>query len=138
MHLIGNNTRFLILPAASDIANLASHMLGRNTRRLSAEWATQKARSPTAPASSPNSPTAHTRWKIETEGFNTLKTKGYHLMHNFRHGKSTLANVLATLNLFVYTLHTACGLLENYWQLARKQLVTRADFFRHLSAIVCY
>ena len=27
------------------------------------------------------------RWKIENETFNTLKTKGYNLEHNFGHGK---------------------------------------------------
>ena len=27
------------------------------------------------------------RWKIENENNNTLKTKGYHLEHNFGHGQ---------------------------------------------------
>ncbi len=31
------------------------------------------------------------RWKIENESFNTLKTKGYHLEHNFGHGDANLA-----------------------------------------------
>ena len=30
------------------------------------------------------------RWKIENESFNVLKTKGYHLEHNFGHGKEHL------------------------------------------------
>ena len=38
LHLIGNNTRFLILPEALGIANLASRVLGRSVRRLSADW----------------------------------------------------------------------------------------------------
>ena len=38
LHLIGNNTRFLILPEASGIANLASRVLGRSVRRVSADW----------------------------------------------------------------------------------------------------
>ena len=38
LHLIGNNTRFLVLPAASGIANLASRALSRSLRRLSADW----------------------------------------------------------------------------------------------------
>ncbi|WP_048710388.1 hypothetical protein [Microvirga massiliensis] len=29
------------------------------------------------------------RWKIENESFNVLKTKGYHLEHNFGHGTAT-------------------------------------------------
>ena len=38
LHLIGNNTRFLILPEAGGIKNLASRVLGRSLRRLSADW----------------------------------------------------------------------------------------------------
>ena len=38
LHLIGNNTRFLILPQARGIANLASRVLGRSLRRVSADW----------------------------------------------------------------------------------------------------
>jgi hypothetical protein len=39
-----------------------------------------------------------TRWKIENENNNTLKTKGYHFEHNFGHGQQDLSNVLATPN----------------------------------------
>ncbi|MBA7545186.1 ISNCY family transposase ISAtsp9 [subsurface metagenome] len=31
------------------------------------------------------------RWKIENEGFNTLKNHGYHLEHNFGHGTKNLS-----------------------------------------------
>ena len=37
------------------------------------------------------------RWKIENETFNVLKTKGYHLEHNFGHGKKNLSAVLVAL-----------------------------------------
>ena len=33
------------------------------------------------------------RWKIENEGFNVLKTKGYNLEHNFGHGIQNLADL---------------------------------------------
>lgn len=46
-----------------------------------------------------------TRWKIESENNNTLKTKGYHLKHNFGHGQQDLANVLATLNMLAFLIH---------------------------------
>ena len=39
LHLIGNNTRFLVLPASAGVPNLASRTLGRSLRRLSADWA---------------------------------------------------------------------------------------------------
>ena len=38
LHLIGNNTRFLILPAAQGCPNLGSYVLGANLKRLSADW----------------------------------------------------------------------------------------------------
>ena len=34
------------------------------------------------------------RWKIENENNNVLKTKGYHLEHNFGHGKQSLSAFL--------------------------------------------
>jgi hypothetical protein len=37
------------------------------------------------------------RWKIENETFNTLKNQGYHLEHNYGHGKKHLSTVLAFL-----------------------------------------
>ena len=38
LHLIANNTRFLILPAGADVPNLGSCVLGANLQRLSADW----------------------------------------------------------------------------------------------------
>ena len=38
LHLIGNNTRFLILPEGWGIRNLASRVLGRSLGRLSVDW----------------------------------------------------------------------------------------------------
>ena len=41
------------------------------------------------------------RWKTENENHNVLKTKGYHLEHNFGHGKQHLSAFLLTLNLLL-------------------------------------
>ncbi len=38
LHLVVNNARFLILPGREGIANLASRILGLNTKRLSDDW----------------------------------------------------------------------------------------------------
>ena len=38
LHLCGNNTRFLVLPAGQGVKNLASRVLGLNLRRLSGDW----------------------------------------------------------------------------------------------------
>jgi len=37
------------------------------------------------------------RWKIENENNNVLKTKGYHLEHNFGHGKQYLSATMLSL-----------------------------------------
>ena len=42
LHLIGNNTRFLVLPEASGIANLASRALGRSLRAITAPTRTRE------------------------------------------------------------------------------------------------
>jgi len=34
------------------------------------------------------------RWKVENENNNVLKTKGYHIEHNFGHGNQHLASLL--------------------------------------------
>ena len=47
-----------------------------------------------------------TRWKIENEDINTLKTKGYHIEHNFGHGKQYLAQTLLSLNIVAFLFHT--------------------------------
>ena len=46
------------------------------------------------------------RWKIENENNNTLKTKGYHLEHNFGHGKKHLAALLVTMSILAFLFHT--------------------------------
>lgn len=54
-----------------------------------------------------------TRWKIENEGINVLKTKGYHVEHNFGHGKQHLSQVMLVLNLLAFLLHTALELVDD-------------------------
>jgi hypothetical protein len=78
------------------------------------------------------------RWKIENETFNVLKTNGYHLEHNFGHGKETLASVLVTLNLLAFALHTAARLALLAW---RRAVIARGAtyrFFEHLRTVTAY
>ena len=81
---------------------------------------------------------ARARWKIENETFNVLKQHGYHLEHNFGHGKDTLASVLVVLNLLAFALHAACDLTETQWQQARQRLGARIRVFEHLRTITAY
>ncbi|MEZ5038389.1 MAG: transposase [Saprospiraceae bacterium] len=44
------------------------------------------------------------RWKIENEGFNTLKNQGYHFEHNYGHGYNHLCNVMASIMLLAFAV----------------------------------
>lgn len=79
-----------------------------------------------------------TRWKIENENNNTLKTKGYHLEHNFGHGQQDLANVLATLNMLAFLIHAIQELTEPAYQRLRQALGARKTFFDDLRALTRY
>ena len=61
---------------------------------------------------------ARARWKIENETFNVPEQHGYHLEHNFGHGKDTLAGVLVVPDLLAFALHTAYELAESSWRRA--------------------
>ena len=78
------------------------------------------------------------RWKIENEAFNTLKTKGYNLEHNFGHGQRHLSSILATLNLLAFACHTILDLAAKPWKAARREVVTRQGFFQTLLALTTY
>jgi hypothetical protein len=78
------------------------------------------------------------RWKIENESFNTLKTKGYNLEHNFGHGKQHLSAVLATLNLLAFAFHTVAELTHDLWLQAINKTGARARFFERLRSITVF
>lgn len=76
------------------------------------------------------------RWKIENENNNILKTKGYHLEHNFGHGTQSLSSLLLSLNLLSFLFHTVMGLVDQKYQLLRKVLRKRRKFFQHVEALL--
>jgi len=63
------------------------------------------------------------RWKIENEGFNTLKNQGYHFEHNYGHGYNHLSNVMALLMLLSFLIDQlvqACSKrFNNIWKAAK-------------------
>ena len=77
------------------------------------------------------------RWKIENEHNNTLKTKGYHLEHNYGHGKN-LSFVLITLNLLAFLFHTVLELVDEKYIIIRKKLSSRHSFFDDIRALTRY
>ena len=81
---------------------------------------------------------ARARWKIENEGFNVLKNNGYHLEHNFGHGKQNLAMMFAAMNLLAFAFHTVCDCLEALWIKARQAKRARKRLFEHIRTITAY
>ena len=67
-----------------------------------------------------------------------LKTNGYHLEHNFGHGKENLSALLATLNFFAFACHGLSETLETAWEKARDVLGSRQRFCEHLRTITSY
>jgi len=73
--------------------------------------------------------TARTRWKIENETFNTLKNQGYHLEHNYGHGKQFLSSVFATMMLLAFLVDQLTQNMDKTFQKARQAANTSRDFW---------
>ncbi len=78
------------------------------------------------------------RWKTETENHNVLKTKSYHLGHNFGHGQQHLARFLLTLNLLAFLFHTVLHRVDTDYQQIRLQRGTRKGFFQDILTLTKY
>lgn len=78
------------------------------------------------------------RWKVENENNNVLKTKGYHLEHNFGHGSQHLSSLLLSLNLLAFLFHTVLGLVDEKYRLLRQALRKRRKFFQHVETLLEY
>ena len=78
------------------------------------------------------------RWKIENENNNVLKNRGYHLKHNFGHGKQHLSSVLAALNILAFLFHSFLTFCDDAYRLIRTTLHKRQTFFDHIRCLTCY
>lgn len=78
------------------------------------------------------------RWKTENENHNTLKNHGYHLEHNFGHGKQHLSTLLLSLNVLAFLLHTALTLTDATYQQIRHALGARRTFFDDIRTLTRY
>lgn len=78
------------------------------------------------------------RWKVENENNNTLKTKGYQLEHNYGHGQNYLSALLATFIILAFLFHTVLALVDQKYQLIRRQLPSRKTFFDDIRALTRY
>ena len=69
------------------------------------------------------------RWKIENEGFNTLKNHGYHLEHNFGHGQQHLSEAFFVLNLLAFFMHQIFELVDGLYQRVGAGFGSRREFW---------
>ena len=79
-----------------------------------------------------------TRWKVENENNSVLKTKGYHLEHNFGHGQQHLASLLLSLNLLAFLCHTVLDMVDAQYRAIRAALGPRRTFFQDLETLLRY
>jgi len=77
------------------------------------------------------------RWKIENETFNTLKNQGYHIEHNYGHGKQNLSYNFFLLNLLAFFVHQIFALSDLLYQKCRKEKFTsRREFWNQLRCTI--
>jgi hypothetical protein len=77
-------------------------------------------------------------WKIENENNNVLKTKGYHVEHNFGHGKQYLSVFMLSLNLLAFLFHTVLEWSDDQYALLWRVLARRQTFFHDIQALMRY
>jgi hypothetical protein len=64
-----------------------------------------------------------------------LKTKGYHLEHNYGHGSQFLSTTLLTLNLLAFLAHTFLEFVNTHYRPIRHKLSARKTFFHDFTAL---
>lgn len=75
------------------------------------------------------------RWKVENETFNTLKNQGYHLEHNYGHGRKHLSTVFATLTMLAFLVDQVQELSCRLFQAARARFRSRTSLWERLRAL---
>ncbi len=76
------------------------------------------------------------RWKIENEVFNTLKNQGYHIEHNYGHGKKHLSMNFFLLNLLAFFMHQIFELTDKLYQNCRKTLGSKEELWNNLRSVI--
>jgi hypothetical protein len=76
-----------------------------------------------------------TRWKIENENNNILKTKGYNLEHNFGHGKEYLSQNLCSLNILAFLFHTIQEFYDETYIELRANIGARKSLFDAMNVL---
>lgn len=69
------------------------------------------------------------KWKVENEQFNVQKNHGYHLKHNYGHGKKNLSAVFYYLNLLAYVTHLILSRGDRLFQQCREAISRREEMW---------
>jgi Transposase DDE domain len=77
------------------------------------------------------------RWKVENETFNTLKTQGYNLEHNYGHGNPHLSTVLAMLMMLHFLIDQVQELAGPVFKAARGRYPSRIQLWATLRSRFC-
>lgn len=77
---------------------------------------------------------ARSRWKIENETFNTLKTQGYHFEHNYGHGYKNLSTVMGYLMMLAFLIDQIQQLCCPQFQAALKKCKRRIRLWEKIRA----
>jgi hypothetical protein len=72
------------------------------------------------------------RWKIENECFNTLKNQGYHIEHNYGHGKKNLSFNFFILNMLAFFIHQILELTDLLYQKCRVKAGSKKNLWEAL------
>lgn len=78
---------------------------------------------------------ARSRWKIENETFNTLKNQGYHLEHNYGHGKKYLATNFAILTFLAFLTDQIAWQIDKDFQDAKETCKTFKSFWEKIRSV---
>lgn len=78
------------------------------------------------------------RWKIENECFNTLKNQGYHLEHNFGHGKEHLSYNMYLLTMLAFFYHQVFELTDSAYQVCRKAMGSKQMLWETFRVLIRY
>jgi hypothetical protein len=76
------------------------------------------------------------RWKVENEGFNTLKNQGYHIDHNYGHGSSHLCFNFYVLTLLAFEFHQIFELTDSLYQDCRKKFGSKTHMWETLRSYI--
>ena len=79
-----------------------------------------------------------TRWKIENECFNTLKNQGYHIDHNFGHGKTNLCFNFFVLILLAFFIHQIEELTDIIFQQCRIKFGSKRYLWEKIRSAIEY